>query len=228
MRGPILALLSGSDMITVVLSFFSVFVIIFLVFPFREFARAWVAKQLGDNTAEESGMLTMNPLAHIDPMGALCMCLCCIGWSKPTPININRCRKVSQNTAVVLVSLTGPLSLFVLGFLLMIIAKVLLVTVLTQTTLYISVALGYAAQICSYLAVLNLLPVPPFDGYYIIAGILPRRAAIWMETNARIINFVVLILLISGALSVPLSFLSKLMLDLMDLLTIWICPFPFF
>lgn len=215
-------LLSRSDMTTVIISFFSVFAIIFLVFPFREFARAWVAKQLGDNTAEEYGMLTMNPLAHIDLMGALCMCLCCIGWSKPTPISLNRCRKVSQNTAVVLVSLTGPLSLFFLGFLLMVIAKVIFVISATTTTYYIFVALIMAAQICSYLAVLNLLPVPPFDGYGIISGLLPRKAAIWMETNARIINFVVLILLISGALSRPLSDLSTLMLNFMDLLTRWI------
>lgn len=222
MRGPILNLLSGADMLTIVISFFSVFVIIFLVFPFREFARAWVAKQLGDNTAEQAGMLTMNPLAHIDLMGALCMCLCCIGWSKPTPININRCRKVSQNTAVVLVSLTGPLALFLLGFVLMIIAKVVIVAAASATAFYIYVALEMAAQICSYLAVLNLLPVPPFDGYYIISGILPRKAAIWMETNARIINLIVFVLLISGALSIPLGYLSGWMLDFMDLLTRWI------
>ena len=209
-------------MLTVVMSFFSVFVIIFLVFPFREFARAWVAKQLGDNTAEDCGMLTMNPLVHIDPMGALCMCLCCIGWSKPTPISINRCRKVSQNTAVVLVSLTGPLSLIFLGFLLMVIAKVVFAVIPTVTTYYVLMALVTAAQICAYLAVLNLIPVPPFDGYYIVAGLLPRKAAIWMETNARIINFAVLILLISGVLSVPLSFLAGLMMDLMNFLTGWI------
>ena len=214
---------SGAGPLDIIISFFSVFVIIFLVFPFREFARAWVAKQLGDNTAEQAGMLTMNPLVHIDLMGALCMCLCCIGWSKPTPININRCRKVNQNTALVLVSLTGPLSLFLLGFLLMIIAKAVLVSAGAQA-LYVFTAFLMAANICSYLAVLNLLPVPPFDGYYIISGLLPRKAAIWMETNAQIINLVVLILLISGALSYPLSLLSDLMLKLMDLLTIWITP----
>lgn len=215
-------MLSGSDMLTVILSFFSVFVIIFLVFPFREFARAWVAKQLGDTTAEDCGMLTMNPLAHIDPMGALCMCLCCIGWSKPTPISINRCRKVSQSTAAVLVSLTGPLALILLAFLLMVIGKTVYVFAPSQTTAYIMMAVVMAAQICAYLAVLNLIPVPPFDGYYIISGLLPRKAAIWMETNARIINFVVLILLVSGALSYPLGWLSAKMLDLMDFLTSWI------
>lgn len=209
-------------MLTVVISFFSVFVIIFLVFPFREFARAWVAKQLGDDTAEQYGMLTMNPLVHIDWMGALCMCLCCIGWSKPTPISINRCRKVSQKAAVLLVSLTGPLSLIMLAFLLMVIAKTLFVLMPSNTMTYIYFALVYAAQICAYLAVLNLLPVPPFDGYYIIAGILPRNAAIWMERNAQIINLVVLVLLISGMLSRPLSFLSGMMLNVMDFLTKWI------
>lgn len=222
MRGPLLYLLSGSDMLTVILSFFSVFVIIFLVFPFREFARAWIAKQLGDDTAEQYGMLTMNPLAHIDWMGALCMCLCCIGWSKPTPISINRCRKVSQKTAVLMVSLTGPLSLILLAFLLMVIAKTVYVLAPSDTTYYIMMALITAAQISAYLAVLNLIPVPPFDGYYIIAGILPRNAAIWMERNSQIINLVVLILLISGVLTRPLSYLSIMMLNVMDFLTKWI------
>lgn len=226
MRGPLLYLFSyisgNADMIDVIVSFFSVFVIIFLVFPFREFARAWVAKQLGDDTAENCGMLTLNPLAHIDPMGALCMCLCCIGWSKPTPISINRCRKVSMSTAVVLVSLTGPLSLLLLAFILMIVSKVILVTITAQAVVYVYIALRTAAQIAAYLAVLNLLPVPPFDGYYIIAGLLPRKAAIWMERNAQIINIAVFVLLISGVLSLPLSMLANGMLGLMDLLTFWI------
>lgn len=226
MRGPLLYLFSyisgNADMIEVVVSFFSVFVIIFLVFPFREFARAWVAKQLGDDTAENCGMLTLNPLAHIDPMGALCMCLCCIGWSKPTPISITRCRKVSQSTAVVLVSLTGPMSLLLLAFILMIISKVILVTIAADVVIYIYAALRTAAQIAAYLAVLNLLPVPPFDGYYIIAGLLPRNAAIWLERNAQIINIVVFVLLVSRVLSYPLSFVANGMLTLMDLLTFWI------
>ncbi len=215
-------MLSGSPMLVVVISFFSVFAILFLVFPFREFMRAWVAKQLGDDTAEDCGRLTMNPLAHIDPMGALCMCLCCIGWSKPSPININRCRKVSQRKAVVLVSMTGPLSLILLAFLLMVIGQGVFVLVASETAAFIMAALITTAQISAYLAVLNLLPIPGFDGYYIIAGILPRKTAIWMETNAHIINFVVLILLISGVLSRPLGFLANLMLDLMNFLTSWI------
>lgn len=215
-------MLSGSPMLYVVISFFSVFVILFLVFPFREYMRAWVAKQLGDDTAESCGRLTMNPLAHIDLMGALCMCLCCIGWSKPSPISINRCRKVSQRKAVVLVSMTGPLSLILLAFILMVIGKVVFVLVGSDTAANVMTAMILAAQISAYLAVLNLLPIPGFDGYYIIAGILPRKTAIWMETNARIINFVVLILLISGVLTRPLSFLATLMLDLMNFLTSWI------
>lgn len=226
MKGPILELLSyfmgEESMIVVIQSFFSVLVILFLVFPFRAFARGWVAKQLGDDTAEQYGMLTMNPLVHIDWMGALCMGLCCIGWSKQVPISFNRCRKVSQNTAVTLISLTGPLSLFVLGFILMIIAKVILVLVASETAVYIALALVMASQICAYLAVLNLIPVPPFDGYYIFAGILPRKAAIWLESNAHIFNSVILVLLISNVLTKPLYKLSMLMLGFMDILTAWI------
>ena len=111
--------------------------------------------------------------------------------------------------------------ILIAGFLMMMIAKAVFVFAGGQAV-YIVSAFVMAAQICSYLAVLNLLPVPPFDGFYIIAGLLPRKAAIWMETNAQIINFVVLILLISGALSVPLSKLAQLVMDLMNILTMWI------
>lgn len=210
-------------MVDVLLSFFSVFVILFLIFPFRGFARGWVATQLGDDTPESAGMLTLNPIAHIDPMGALCMCICCIGWSRYTPISLNRCRKVTERTAAILVALTGPLSMLILAFILIIISKILIVAIAPSATLYyIYMGLYNAASISSYLAVLHLLPVPTFDGYVLIQGLLPRKQAIWMEQNARIINMVVFILLISGVLTLPLSFISSGIMWLFNLMTIWI------
>ncbi|MGN0683505.1 MAG: site-2 protease family protein, partial [Oscillospiraceae bacterium] len=168
MKGPILQLISGEDMTTVILSFFSVFVLLFLCFPFRAYMKAWVAKKLGDDTAESAGMLTLNPLVHIDLMGALCMLLCCFGWSRPTPINLSRCRKYSIRKSAILISLMGIMSLIILGLILITISKVLFLvfktTEVIETVSMISGALSQAALISVYIAVLNLIPVPGFDG----------------------------------------------------------------
>ncbi len=226
MKGPLMMLITGEDKLLVVLSFFSVFVLLFLCFPFRSYMKAWVAKQLGDDTAENAGMLTLNPLVHIDLMGALCMCLCCFGWSKPTPISLNRCRKYSMRKSAILISLMGVMSLIILGLILIVLAKVLLLifggTDAGDTVSLISAALSEAAAISVYIAVLNLLPVPGFDGYVLIQGALPRNAAIFLERNANIVNLVVLVLLVSGILSVPLGLLSNLIIFLLNLLTFWI------
>lgn len=226
MKGPLLMLISGEDMTTVILSFFSVFVLLFLCFPFRAYMKCWVAKKLGDDTAESMGRYTLNPLVHIDLMGALCMMLCCFGWSKPTPINISRCRKYSIRKSAFLISLMGIVSLIILGLILIIIAKVLLVifasSAAIETVYLVSSALSQASLISVYIAVLNLLPVPGFDGYVLIQGILPRNAAIFVERNANIINLIVLVLLVSGILTVPLSILSSLIYLGLDLITFWI------
>lgn len=226
MKGPLLELFSmfsgRSDMITVVLSFFSVFVIIFLCFPLRAYMRGLVASKLGDDTPERSGMLTMNPLAHIDLMGALCMCICCIGWSKPMPISVNRCHKVSIRKAAVLIALTGPLSLIVMALVLVILSKITLRFAASEAVFYLYMGIVYAAQINIWLAVLNLLPIPGFDGYTLIQGALPRKQAIWVETNAHIINIVVFVLLISGVLTVPLQFVSNGVMWFLNLITSWI------
>ncbi len=226
MKGPLMMLITGEDKMSVVLSFFSVFVLLFLCFPFRSYMKAWVAKQLGDDTAENAGMLTLNPLVHIDLMGALCMCLCCFGWSKPTPISLNRCRKYSMRKSAILISLMGVMSLIILGLILIVLAKVILLifrnSASIETISLISGALSQAALISVYIAVLNLLPVPGFDGYVLIQGALPRNAAIFIEKNANIVNLIVLVLLVSGILSGPLSFLSAIIYMGLDFLTFWI------
>ena len=121
MRGALFLLfdyMAGKiDIVILVLAFFSVFVIIFLCFPIHECAHAVVAHWLGDDTAYDQGRVTLNPLAHIDLMGALCMLVCSIGWAKPTPVNLHRCRKVSVRTADILVSVAGPVSNILLALL---------------------------------------------------------------------------------------------------------------
>ena len=117
-RGPLIELfmllfsgsVTESQVVSVVLSVFSVLVIIFVVFPIHECAHGLMAKILGDDTAERQGRLTLNPFAHIDVMGAVMMMLFRIGWAKPTPVDIRRCNKVKPRAALALTSLAGPLA----------------------------------------------------------------------------------------------------------------------
>lgn len=207
-------------LIAFVQSLFSVLVVVLLCFPVHECSHALAAHALGDNTASERGRLTLNPLAHIDPMGAICMCICSIGWAKPTPVNLTRCRKVSLRAADIIVSVAGPVSNILMALIFIIVAKVLAATVAASATLtYVIVALEIIAQINTYLAVFNLLPIPPFDGYALIQGVLPRKAAIWVEEHERIINFALFLLLITGALSIPLGFISGKILDFLYFIT---------
>ena len=207
-------------LIAFVQSLFSVLVVVLLCFPVHECSHALAAHALGDNTASERGRLTLNPLAHIDPMGAICMCICSIGWAKPTPVNLTRCRKVSLRAADIIVSVAGPVSNILMALIFIIVAKVLAATVAASATLtYVIVALEIIAQINTYLAVFNLLPIPPFDGYALIQGVLPRKAAIWVEEHERIINFALFLLLITGALSIPLGCRSGKILDFLYFIT---------
>lgn len=224
MKGPLLYLFDfftgRAPGMLVVLSFFSTFVVLFLCFPLRAYCRGFVAKKLGDDTIESTGMLTLNPLVHIDPLGALCMCICCIGWSRPMPVNPARCHKVSQRKAVTLISLTGPLSLVVLGYMMMLIGKLVVVAApASEVLLWVYTGLVYAAQISVFLAVLNILPIPGFDGYGIIQWILPNRVSYWIENHSQIINFVFLILLISNILNKPLSFLANSVMSFLNFST---------
>lgn len=224
MRGAIFSLfdlMAGrGNIVVVALSFFAVLMLIFVCFPFRLCACAMVAHWLGDDTASERGRLTLNPLVHIDPVGALCMCLCGIGWSKPMPIDIRRCRKVSVHTAHVLISITGPLAFVLLAFVMLIISKILLSTMaITQTLFYIVMALQYVAGMCAFMAIFHMLPVPPFDGYVLIQGFLPRKFAILVEQYAGIIYMVVILLLVAGAISGPLGFLTDKLIEFLCFIT---------
>lgn len=228
MKGPIINLIefiSGKlPLELLVLSVFAALVVIFLCFPVHECAHAFVAHLLGDDTASEQGRLTLNPLVHIDPMGALCVLLCNIGWAKPTPVTLHRCRKVSIRTADVLVSAAGPVSNILMALIFMIVYKIIAVTTtdFNLTLLYIIEGLRIVVTINAHLAVINLIPIPPFDGYWMIRGLLPRKAAIWVEEREMILNFLVLVLLVSGALTKPLGFVSNGIIWLLDKMTFFI------
>lgn len=163
----------------------------------HEYAHAYTAFRLGDATAKAEGRLTLNPLKHIDPVGAIFMVLFRFGWSKPVPINEYNFEKREFHTA--LVALAGPLSNFALAILTALLYKIFNTNELVVFLLYNFATINIA------LAVFNLLPIPPLDGHKIVRAILPKKLRYYWELLEK--YSIILILLII----LPFSPLSKLL-----------------
>ncbi len=201
--------------------------VILLILPLHEFAHAFVAKKCGDYTAESSGRITLNPFAHIDPIGALLLLLTGFGWAKPVPINPNAMR--NPRKGIILTSLAGPLSNLIVAFIAMMLLRILYCipisldnTMLYNTLSSISTILYYFISVNIGLAVFNLIPVPPLDGSNVLMQFLPTRAVIWIQRNQMIISIIFLVLVCSNAFSIPLSWLSSKIYLLFYNATDWI------
>lgn len=160
----------------------------------HEYSHGLAADRLGDHTARYQGRLTLNPLAHIDPVGFLMLILFKFGWAKPGPVNPYNLRG-DPARGMLLVALAGPASNLVLAFL----SALLLGLGLTGFNVYFHYIVLYSLQINVVLAIFNLIPVPPLDGSKILAGLLPghSRFIYSMETYGMII---LLLLMFTGVL----------------------------
>ena len=170
---------------------------------FHEMAHAWAAYRLGDDTAALQGRLTMNPMAHLDPIGTLVFMIAGIGWAKPVPINPARfTHKISIKRGIMLTSLAGPTANLVLAT----IASLLhAVTVLVSYKIGNLAILSLLEQLFSFLyfantalAVFNLLPIPPLDGYKIFGAALPNSLYYKVMSYERYIGIIFLALVLFG------------------------------
>lgn len=158
----------------------------------HEFSHAWAADKLGDPTPRLAGRLTLNPLAHLDPLGTIALLIARVGWGKPVPIDPYNFKNPRKDSA--LASLAGPASNLIFALVISIIAKLLTTTglfgywivVLTMPMLVLNVGL----------AVFNLIPVPPLDGAKILSGILPLEKALRFEESMSQYGIILLIFLI--------------------------------
>ncbi len=154
----------------------SALIVIFLTQPIHEWAHAFTAHKLGDNTAKFQGRLTLNPIAHIDWLGAASILFFGFGWAKPVPVNMHRFKNPKVGMAIT--AFAGPLSNLCLAFASFLLFNVLAVFAqLTQLTflIYVMLILSFIADINITLAVFNLIPVPPLDGSRILFAFLPDR-----------------------------------------------------
>ncbi len=184
---------------------------VLIAITFHEFAHAFVADKLGDDTARREGRLSLNPLDHLDPIGTVLLLFAGFGWGKPVHVDPrNYTRKISMDKCEALVSIAGP----VMNFLLAIIFSIIyygiwkftgmqfiettvgnVVMILITATISINVGLG----------LFNLIPLPPLDGSKVIMPFLPYNAKTWFRNNEYIFYIVFVVLWITGLASYIIS-----------------------
>jgi Zn-dependent protease len=153
-------------------------VILLVSFPVHEFAHAWVAYRLGDDTAARAGRLSLNPLRHLDPMGTLILVATqAFGWAKPVPVAPWRLR-YGPRLGHALVSVAGPASNLLMAALAGIVWRSALLDRLPFNT---GDAVISFVMINVGLCLFNLIPLPPLDGFSVLSGIVDARTAQKLE-----------------------------------------------
>lgn len=186
--------------------------VIFCVLPIHEFAHAFVAQKCGDDTARLSGRLTTNPLAHIDPIGALMVLIAGFGYAKPVPVNMNNFKRGKRKQQMALVALAGPVSNLIMAFIFMLcFYAISYFGVVTNVSLlyYLYLFFSYACSVNISLAVFNLIPIPPLDGSRILNAVIPDKYYYTIMKYERYIIMVIFVLILTGALNGPINIVSN-------------------
>ncbi|MFZ2024784.1 MAG: site-2 protease family protein [Microgenomates group bacterium] len=190
----------------------------------HEFAHAWVSDRLGDPTARLMGRLTLNPKAHLDPIGTLMILFASFGWAKPVPFDPFNLKNPRRDT--MLISLAGPVA-NLLGASISAILLRLFLLIPTSSSLMLEGIVTFLVTVLMMfvilnvnLAIFNLIPIHPLDGFKIVEGILPERESKqWASLQGLGIFMIILFVFpLFGGTSPVLRFISPIVTSIITFL----------
>lgn len=184
---------------------------ILIAIAFHEYAHAFVADKLGDDTPRRQGRLTLNPFKHIDVYGMILLLFVGFGWGKPVEVNPNNFKRtISIKKGNALVSLAGPVMNFILAIIFSIILALYLrfgfIFAITNPVGHtLALIIRYIIAINVGLGVFNLIPLPPLDGSKILVALLPEKARSWYTNNERLLYIVFIIVWVTPIATMLIS-----------------------
>ena len=222
-------LLQGGDMTQIVLTLLTTAFVVVAILPIHECAHAFVAHKLGDDTGKYNGRMTLNPMRHLDPIGALSLFLVGFGWAKPVPVNPSNFK--NRKAGMALTALAGPVSNLIVAFIAVLLLRINFEIAMMNLdyyygTLYtvIYTFLYLLSVINIGLAVFNFLPIPPLDGSRILCFFLPDRVEEWFYRYQQIISIVfIALVLFTPVFDGILSFVQSYVFDGL----LWVADLPF-